>query len=374
MLHIVHIVFSFDVGGLENGIVNLLNRLPQQRYRHSIVCLTSYNPEFAERIQAPNVDLYSLHKKPGKDPSYLLRLWCLLRKLKPGIVHSRNLATLECQAIAWLSGCRHRVHGEHGWDSDADKVADRPVKIRRLFKPLINRYIALSREGEAYLQKRVEVEHTRISRICNGVDTDRFFPSDSRDEQRLVVGSVGRLAEVKNQALLLLAARHLLQQRPGLAERVQFEIIGDGPDFQKLQQLIEEYNLGNNCRLLGNRNDIPEAMRELDLYVQPSKAEGISNTILEAMASGLPVIATDVGGARDLLEPEQQGQLIPSDDEQALAEAIGRYADDRNLLRQHGASGRRRTEQLFSLDRMTAQYDSLYQSLVSTSTLKSIQG
>ncbi|WP_421862745.1 TIGR03088 family PEP-CTERM/XrtA system glycosyltransferase [Motiliproteus sp.] len=374
MLHIVHIVFSFDVGGLENGIVNILNRLPQQRYRHSIVCLTSYNPEFAQRLNATNVELYSLHKKPGKDPAYLLRLWRLLRKLKPNIVHSRNLTTLECQFIAWLSGCRHRIHGEHGWDSDADKVADRPVKIRRLFKPFISQYIALSSEGETYLRQRVMVEGERISRICNGVDTERFHPSEQHDDQRLVIGTVGRLAEVKNQALLIRAAHRLLQQRPELNDKLQINIIGDGPDYPKLQQLIEQYNLQQLCRLVGNRNDIPDAMRELCLYVQPSKAEGISNTILEAMASGLAVIATDVGGARDLLLPGQQGVLIPSDDDQALADAISHYADHRDLLRQQGDAGRRRCEELFSLDGMTAQYDNLYQGLVSTSSLQRVQG
>ena len=374
MQHIVHIVFRFDVGGLENGIVNILNRLPAHRYRHSLVCLTDYNPEFFRRIVAEDIDIYALHKRPGKDPAYLFRLWRLLRQLKPDIVHSRNLTTLECQAIAWLSGCAIRIHGEHGWDSESDKTSARPAKLRRLFKPLISHYIALSYEGEQYLQQQVGVDQQRISRICNGVDTERFHPTENSERPLRVIGTVGRLAPVKNQALLLHAIKRLCDEQPGRVAGLQVQIVGDGPSKDSLARLISELALQGICTLQGNRHDIPTAMQELDLYIQPSKAEGISNTILEAMASGLAIIATDVGGARELIEHSHQGVIVPNDDIAAMAKAIACYLDDEALAKRHGHAARQRTEQRFSLDTMATAYDHLYQQLTTAEYSNKAQG
>ncbi|MEH6648963.1 MAG: TIGR03088 family PEP-CTERM/XrtA system glycosyltransferase [Motiliproteus sp.] len=369
-MHICHIVFRFDIGGLENGIINILNQLPSTDYKHSIVCLSDYNPDFFQRIQAENVAIYALNKRPGKDFGYLKRLYHLLRQIRPDVVHSRNLNTLECQAVSWIAGVRHRIHGEHGWDSEQAKTRYKPILIRKLFSPLISHYVALSGETEHYLTDKVGITDNRIQRICNGVNTDRFSPSSIASptagpttDQALVIGTVGRLASVKNQQLLVRAFANLLRDNSPISDQLRLIIAGDGPCRQQLLELVKQLQIEESVSLPGACNDVPALMSSLSLYVQPSLAEGISNTILESMASGLAVVTTDVGGARELVHPGYNGEITENNHLEQLTAALQHYVDDPQLLRQHGSNSRALAVNQFSIDTMAGHYDGLYQRL-----------
>lgn len=129
---VAHIIHRLDVGGMENGLVNLINHMPAERYRHAIVCMTRYT-DFSQRIHRDDVSLHALHKREGKDLGVHRRLHRLLRSLRPAIVHTRNLATLEAQATAAAAGVRARIHGEHGWDiGDLDGARTKHRLMRRL--------------------------------------------------------------------------------------------------------------------------------------------------------------------------------------------------------------------------------------------------
>ena len=135
---IVHVVYRFDVGGLENGVVNLINRLPAQSWRHAVVSLTDVDPAFAARISRSNVRFIALHKAPGHAVRLYPRLVALLRELKPAIVHTRNLAALEATLPAWIAGVPARLHGEHGRDiGDLDGSNVRYQRVRRLYRPFV---------------------------------------------------------------------------------------------------------------------------------------------------------------------------------------------------------------------------------------------
>ncbi|MCA1805805.1 MAG: glycosyltransferase [Xanthomonadaceae bacterium] len=196
----MHVIYRLAVGGLENGLVNLINRMPVDRYRHAIVSLTDIS-DFRERIARPDVDCIALHKRPGHDVRMLWHLWRLFRARRPTIVHSRNLAALDAQLPAWLAGVPVRIHGEHGRDvHDLDGNSRKYRWLRRGFRPLIHRYVPLSRDLEDYLRGPVGVPESRIRLICNGVDTQRFRPVDMRaavlpsgfaSKDSLVIGTVG---------------------------------------------------------------------------------------------------------------------------------------------------------------------------------------
>src|SRR5688572_2770854 len=142
---VVHLIYRLDVGGLENGLVNLINRIPAERYRHAIVCLTDYS-DFRRRIKRDDVPVFSLHKPPGNNPVTHFKLWRLLRQLAPDIIHTRNLAALEGTLPAALAGVPIRIHGEHGRDmGDLDGSNTGRQFVRRLFKPFVHQYIAVSR-------------------------------------------------------------------------------------------------------------------------------------------------------------------------------------------------------------------------------------
>jgi len=171
---IAHVVYRFDIGGLENGVVNLINHLPVEAYRHVVIALTEVT-DFRQRITRPDVECIALDKPPGQTFKLYPRLYRLFRELRPAIVHTRNLAALECTVPAWAAGVPVRIHGEHGREgSDLDGSSRKYRWIRRAYRPFVSRYIALSQELAGYLRDSVGVEAQRLERIYNGVDAEKF--------------------------------------------------------------------------------------------------------------------------------------------------------------------------------------------------------
>lgn len=371
---VAHVVHRFDMGGLENGVVNLINRLPADRYRHVVIAMTEVG-DFRRRVQRDDVGFHALHKPPGQGLRIAPRMVRLLRELRPAIVHTRNLGALEMSLPAAWAGVPVRVHGEHGWDShDPDGRSRKCQWIRRAYRPFVHRYVALSRQLERYLVDKVGVPAARIAQVYNGVDTRRFQPaaggrgsiagSPFAGEGLWLVGTVGRLQAIKHQTLLARAFVRALQLQPAARDSLRLVIAGDGPLREAVQQVLREGNAESLAWLAGAREDVPEVLRGLDAFVLPSLAEGISNTILEAMASGLPVVATAVGGNPELLEDLATGRLVPSDDVEAMAQALLADWQDRDGARARGARARAAAQQRFSLDGMVAAYGDLYERLL----------
>ncbi|MBI3772199.1 MAG: TIGR03088 family PEP-CTERM/XrtA system glycosyltransferase [Gammaproteobacteria bacterium] len=370
---IAHIIHRFDVGGLENGLVNLLNRIPPERYRHAIICMTDYS-EFKKRLTNPAVAVYAINKRDGKDFGAYVRLWRLLRQLRPAIVHTRNLSALEGVVVAALAGVPARVHGEHGRDiHDIDGRNRKYLALRRCCQFFVQRYIPLSQDLERWLRELVGVPDAKIRQIYNGVDIERFHPANGREplarhrfasEDCIVIGTVGRLEQVKDQLTLVRAFAEISQRCPQLAPGLRLVLVGDGSSRIKLEQLAAELAVNDRLWITGARDDVPELMRGMDIFVLPSLAEGISNTILEAMATGLPVVATRVGGNPELVSDGNTGCLISADDPVAMATALQAYIESPVLRIKHGQAGRRRVVEEFSMAAMVTRYLAVYDELM----------
>jgi sugar transferase (PEP-CTERM/EpsH1 system associated) len=372
---ILHLVYRFDTGGLENGIVNLINHLPEQAWRHAVVALTEVVPSFARRIRRSDIEYVSLQKAPGHGARLYPRLVKLFRTMQPAIVHTRNLAALECQVPAALAGVPVRIHGEHGRDvEDLDGTSRRHQWMRRAYRPVVHHYVSLSRDLAGYLEHKVGIPPHRITQIYNGVDIDRFHPhGDTRppiagcpftDPRLFLVGTVGRMQTVKAQTLLAQAFVRVLDLQPALRDTLRLVMVGSGPLRDEAQSLLDRHGVGALAWLPGEREDVPDVMRGLDGFVLPSLAEGISNTILEAMATGLPVIATDVGGNAELVSAGNTGIVVPAADIEALAVALVQMASEPRQARSFGLAGRARVERLFSLPAMVQAYQGLYDRLL----------
>ena len=370
---VAHVVYRFDVGGLENGVVNLVNRLPPECYRHAIIALTEIT-DFRTRILRDDVAFIQLRKAPGHGYRLFPRLYRLLRDLAPAIVHTRNLAALEATAPAWLARVPVRVHGEHGRDvGDLDGSNRSYRRVRRLYRPFVSRYVALSKDLETYLCRAVGVAPERVVQIYNGVDTSRFAPAPAgrtaidgspfNSSGHWLIGTVGRMQEVKDQVTLARAFVHAVHSGAATAS-MRLVMIGDGPLRSEVLRVLDEAGMRQLAWLPGERSDIAEILRGLDSFVLPSLAEGVSNTILEAMASGLPVIATRVGGNPELVEDGATGQLIPAANPLAMAEAIVACFADPAAARHRGRAARQVATQRFSVDRMVGDYLSLYDRLL----------
>ncbi|MDO9227725.1 MAG: TIGR03088 family PEP-CTERM/XrtA system glycosyltransferase [Pseudomonadota bacterium] len=371
---IAHVVHHFGTGGMENGMVNLFNHMPEQAYRHVVICLAGHG-EFRRRIKRRDIEFFDLGRRPGHDLRWHVRLFHLLRRLRPDILHTRNLSTLEAQFVAALAGVPGRIHGEHGRDVfDLEGRNWKYNLLRRAARHFIHRYIAVSRDLAGWLGATVGVAPGRISQIYNGVDRERFHPRQGarpdcgRPEffsgAEYVIGSLGRMAEVKDYPGLVEAFIRLCRVSPRAAS-LRLILVGDGPARARCQERLDAAGLGNQAWLPGDRADTAEWLRAFDVFVLNSLGEGISNTILEAMATALPVIATRVGGNPELVRPEETGLLIAPGEPATLAVALGQYVDDAARGLKEGQAARARIEMEFDWARATSAYLAAYAALPS---------
>lgn len=361
---VAHIIHRLDVGGLENGLVNLINSMPIECYRHVVVCMAGYT-SFANRIRRADVGLFDIAKRPGRDFSCYRRVFQLLRKLRPDIVHTRNVGTIDCQFIAKAAGVPYRIHGEHGWDiSDLDGTRTKTVMRRRLSKTVVDRYMTVSRHMATWLKNDIGIPQERIVQIYNGIDSCAFAPGrDLRDRQwrnrPIVVGSVGRLDPIKDHMTLLRAFNKILRLETGSVDW-RLVIVGDGEMRNTLEKFVIENDLESIVQFTGASNDVASHLREFDIFVLPSLNEGISNTILEAMATELPVIATTVGGNPELVCDGETGRLVLPGNVDELATALLDYAKDSAKARQHARAARSRVVRKFSTGKMVSEYTLMY--------------
>ncbi|HEX6996394.1 MAG TPA: TIGR03088 family PEP-CTERM/XrtA system glycosyltransferase [Gammaproteobacteria bacterium] len=368
---IAHVVFRLDYGGLENGVVNVVNGLDGQgAFRHAVIALTEAT-EFRRRLR-PGIAVHAIGKRPGRDLGAYARLFRLLKALRPSVVHTRNFGTLDCAVVAALAGVPVRIHGEHGWDvADPDGTKVKYRIARRACAPFVHEFVTVSEHLRRWLAGTVGIREDKITRICNGVDTARFraarpdeprrLPQETFPEGALVVGSVTRFAAIKDPLNLIEAFIRARERLEGASRPLRLLMIGDGELRDAALRRLHAARAADDAWLPGSRDDVAELLRCMDVFVLGSLREGISNTVLEAMASGLPVIATETGGNPELIDSSETGTLVPPGDSDALANAIVAYASDEPLRTRHGAAARAAAVTRFSVDAMVGQYRSLYE-------------
>jgi sugar transferase (PEP-CTERM/EpsH1 system associated) len=371
---ILHVIHHLVTGGMENGLVSLINNLPSSSYRHAIVCIEDHS-DFRHRLTRPDTEVLEMKRSQIGTWRMRYRLFRTFRRLKPAIVHSRNKSGLDALLPARLAGVPHCVHGEHGWDvHDLDGLSVKEQVLRRLHAPLVERYVTVSRSLRDYLVERVGIRPERITTICNGVDTGKFMPAPRKPadvlpaqlagEGLVIIGTVGRLQPVKDQRLLLRAFGELVRESPTLAATARLLIVGNGPLRDALTQLAQSLGIAHLTAFTGDRTDVAQLLQCMDVFVLPSLAEGISNTLLEAMATGLPVVATRVGGNVELVRDGENGALFESGDVASLTRLLAGYVTDGGMRRRHGERSRRLALDSFSLEAMIEAYRGAYETLI----------
>ena len=355
-VHVCHLVLSLEPGGLENGVVNVVNGLDPGEFRSSVCCLQR-SGEFAARLR-PHVPVSVMGLQPGNDPVLPLRLAKLLRRTGVDIVHTRNAEPFFYGYLAArLARIPVVVHSEHG-----RTFPEQPLRamIQRLMLRGVDAAFAVSAQLRADLVRQLGIDGSRMEVLYNGVDTGSFRPSDALLRQpraaggRLRIGTVGRLVAVKNYALLLKAFARL---PPG---ECQLVLAGEGPERAALEKLADDLGIRDRTEFAGHRDDVPDLLRTLDVFVLPSFSEGMSNTLLEAMATGVAVVASDVGGNREIIEGERSGLLFPSEDTAAATAQLQRLAASADLRHALGSAGAARVRGTFSIEAMLGRYAELY--------------
>lgn len=365
----MHVVDRLEIAGMEYGVIKVVNALDRRRFAPSICCLRAASRE-ARALLERDVAVHELHRTPGRNYRLVPRLASLLRAESVDVVHSHNWATFLYTALASrLAGTPCRIHGEHGRETETPPDGLRRRLAERWLGRSFHHMTAVSRHIADDLAERWGVSPRRITYVPNGVDLGRFGVEPRRGTLRrelglpddaVVLGSIGRFRPVKDYPTLVSAFATVRAQEP----RTVLVIVGaaDQEAARGLERLRTELGLPEGTVFpMERRHDIPAFLSELDVYVNASIYEGMSNTILEAMACRLPVVATLVGGNPDLVEDGVSGWLTPPRDPASMADRILRLVRDPARAAEMGAAGRRRIEECHSYATMIGTYASLYE-------------
>ncbi len=360
---IAHVLSSFGQGGQERVASDLAGL--QRAAGHEVFAFSiapgPAGPS-AAAFQAADVPAETVAKGPGVDPSLPVRLAARLRSRGVNVVHTHNPHALVYGApAAWLVGAA-AVHSKHGMNPDRP----RRLWLRRAAARLVDAYVAVTPTLAARALEQGDCDPSLLAVIPNGIDVERFVPSPAlrraiREELGIpgdawVVGTVGRLAGEKDQALLVDA------MAPLLSEGRQLVIVGDGPERDALRTRIAKTPGGRYVRMLGARADVESVLAAFDAFALSSRTEGLPLALLEAMATGLPVVSTAVGGIPDLVQHEVTGLLSPAGDPAPLTRHLALLSADGPLSRRIGEAGRRQVLERHSMARMAKEYGALYES------------
>lgn len=359
IVRVMHVVYPLRPGGMEHGVVNLVNGLDPARFR-SAVCSTKAGGALKERV-ASAVPIFELRRRDGNDPRLVWDLYRLFRRERPDVVHTHAWgALLEGLIAARLARVPLVVHGEHG----TLQLRSYQRWLQRLGWSAVDQVLSVSSRLAERIAEETGFPLERIRTIRNGVDLSRFAGLD-RARTRAALGvrpgalvavTVGRLVPVKDHVMLLDAVARLR----GSCASITVLIAGDGPLKEQLGRRTAVLGLDAVVRFLGHRSDVETVLAAADVFVLSSASEGLSNTILEAMAAGLPVVATRVGGADELVQDGLTGRLVRPRSPQELAEAMWSILGDAGIRHAMGSAGRARAESEFSLAGMIGRYETMY--------------
>jgi sugar transferase (PEP-CTERM/EpsH1 system associated) len=367
-IRIMHVLESLGVGGgVETGVAHLIEGMDRQRFEHILCAVFPVGP-WIERFRiAPMVPLEQPRKRLSVQVGPLSRA---IRQMNPDIVHSRNWGALEAVIAArWVRCCRV-IHSEHGVEVDPASEPKGRAWFRRVSFEMADRVFSVSHQLRDSLARCTGFSARKIGVIHNGVEIARFRrePAVRRrfrtelglSEREFAIGCVGRLSRIKDYPTILRAAEQFEQFCPAW----RLLILGEGTERQELEKLVTATAvLQRRVCLLGASDRVADFLNAIDVYVLPSIREGISNSLLEAMAASLPVVATNTGGNPELVVDGESGILFPVGDSERLAELLRGLYNQPETREQLGTQALARVRRQFSLDSMISKYEHLYQEL-----------
>ncbi len=358
-VRVMHVLYRLQAGGMEYGVLKIVNALDRRRVASS-VCSTTPATD-VKTLLGPHVPLFECSRRDGNDARLVLDLVRLFRRERPHIVHTHSWGTLlEGLAAARIAGVPKLVHGEHG----TLQLRSYQRRLQRFAWSRADMVLSVSSRLAERMSDATGFPMSRITTIRNGVNLERFKGGGRRDaraalshpDSLITIGTVGRLVPVKDQATLIRATARLRRQNVDAAVL----IAGDGPLRGELEALARAERIAAHVHFLGHRPDVEVVLAALDVFVLCSLSEGLSNTILEAMASGVPVVSTSVGGADELVQPGVTGLLVPVAQPDALATALAMLCTSPTRRREMGDAGRTRARIEFSIARMVRSYEDAY--------------
>ncbi len=366
---LAYVVNALNPGGTEKLVVEMSLSLASE-FDVRVVCLDTTGT-WARTLREHGIPVYCLWRQPGIDLAMPVRLARLFRRHRIRIVHAH-------QCTPWFYCALSRIFyptprlllEEHGRFFPEVRNRSREIINRLLIQPLTHSFVAVSNDIRVRLQEYEGLRRAPIDVVYNGVAPEPALTSEDRAQLRqelglaagdFVVGTVGRFDPIKNLPMLVQSIAAAREQVPA----VRGLLVGDGPVFGAIRERIEQAGLDGVIQLTGFRADARRVIQCLDLFVLSSFSEGTSMALLEAMAAGVPVAVTAVGGNPEIVRAGVTGWVVSSGAEAALTAAIVEAASDGALRARRGAAGQRRFEEEFGFDTMIGRYRQRYQGLLS---------
>ena len=372
-IRIMHVVRTLATGGTETVVRRLVSALDQNCFQQSVCTFVA--------AAAPQPPRTICLERPADKSAFLVpQLTKVFRRERPDIVHSRNWSTIEAVLAAKLAGIPAIVHSEHG--RDLQTMGPQPLRrrvLRRISYSCADRVFCVSEELREFYCQQLGMKPDIFDVIPNGVDVKQFCANPvARSDVRaklsvgpgtMVVGTVGRLDPVKDHLTLLRAADLALRRGVDL----KLVIVGEGPQRVALENhLSGKPHLARRAVLIGESKNVADWLNSFDVFVLPSLSEGMSNTLLEAMAVGVAPIATAVGGNREVVQHEHSGLLVAARDAAQMSDFIVQLAAAPEWLKALGVRARERMVMQFSVERMVNRYDEMYSQLMNSREARSL--
>jgi sugar transferase (PEP-CTERM/EpsH1 system associated) len=360
---ILYLALEMDFGGLQRVVNLLVQSINREYFVPYLVCLDRGGVFYEETMAMCNGG-FILGRKPGPfDIKMLARLIRIISELRIDIVHSQSGCSLYCGLAGRMVGVKGIIHTDHGRLIPDKKTA---IWEDRISSHMIDRFVAVSAELSEYLKSTVKVRKGKLTTIVNGIDTKKFRPRDEMTKKQLkerlgfknediLIGTVCRLDPIKNLNFMVECMPQILRYEP----QTKLIIVGDGPMRSALAHQAEKINLTTSVIFLGSQTNIEEVIPAFDLYVCTSLSEGTSMTILEAMACGLPIVASDVGGNTQLVD-QSNGVLFPLNDHGCFVDGVIGILNERRGASSKGKESRKKVEQNLSVENMIRKYEKLY--------------
>ena len=375
-LRLLYVIPTLEVGGIEQLVLMLATRFDPEEFRVQVCGLTE-DGAMTAKFRDAGVPCASMGKREGLEPALTWRIRRLARRVRPHIVHTHNQGSLLYSVLACMGPGRPILaHTEHTrLEEELPKAAGRHLAVNRILFRRVDLFIDIAHHLSRFSRDRFGIPEERLCVIPNGVDLERFGEGLEarrqavrrslgleREEKAILV--VAGLREQKDHMTLLRAMRAVVQ----VQERARLLVAGTGPTESRMREYMDQVGLARYVRLLGRRDDVPDLLAAADLFVLPSLFEGLPICLLEAMAAGLPVVATDIPGNDEVVVDGETGCLVPRGDADRMAAAIARVIGPGEFGRTFGAAGRERVKAMFDLDRMIRTYEESYRKVWATRT------
>ncbi len=362
----MYLVLEMDLGGLQRIVHLLINRIDKEHFTPYLCCLDR-GGLFYDQLDLTSIKSCILERRPGIFDGRLFKRLCrFLKEENIDIIHSQNGCSFYAALAGKAAGVIGVIHTDHG-----RLVPDKRSAIweDRLSSLAMNRVVGVSDSLTEYLASEVKISRRKLTTIINGVDTDKFIPvsPDEKEQLRItaklskrdkVLGTVCRLDPVKNLDFLIRCLRDICKAIP----ECKVLIVGDGPSKEQLIRYADEIGVSPKVVFMGRSNWVEKILPLFDLYVCTSLSEGTPMTILEAMACGLPIIASDVGGNSKLVD-QSNGTLFQLNDEDTFKKEVIASLNNFERLDEMGRESRRRVVNDFNLDHFVRQYEELYRAV-----------